>query len=58
MPEASDIKIMLPREWEPALLKAMANAGERTLTAYVKGLVEDQLDLSNDDTAEPQSVEG
>lgn len=39
----SDIKIMLPRAWEPALLRAQAEAGERTMTAFVKSLVQADL---------------
>lgn len=39
----SDIKIMLPRLWEPALLRAQAAAGERTMTGFVKALVARQL---------------
>ena len=42
-PHDSDIKIMLPREWDEALLKAQGAALERTTTAYVKSLVERDL---------------
>jgi hypothetical protein len=38
-----DIKVMLPREWDPLLLQAQADVGERSLAAYVRGLVEEDL---------------
>lgn len=43
----SDIKVMLPRTWEPALLRARAQsksgASTSTMTGFVTKLVEDHL---------------
>ncbi len=39
-----ELKIMLPRTWESAMLRSQATAGFRTLTGFVRELVELRLD--------------
>lgn len=44
-PMTTDIKVMIPREWEDRILAAQGLAGERSTTAWVKKLVENALEL-------------
>jgi hypothetical protein len=38
-----DIKVMLPRDWESAMLRAQVDLGERTISGYVRSLVQRDL---------------